>query len=96
MQANALNESATGPYKVNSLRIDPSADPMAGTVAWDPARSLWNGGMLIATLVLAPRYFSWGAFAVFLVLLEITMCTGHSVGFHRLLIHRTFRCPKWL
>jgi sn-1 stearoyl-lipid 9-desaturase len=24
------------------------------------------------------------------------MCTGHSVGFHRRLIHRTFQCPKWL
>ena len=24
------------------------------------------------------------------------MCTGHSVGFHRRLIHRTFECPKWL
>jgi stearoyl-CoA desaturase (delta-9 desaturase) len=24
------------------------------------------------------------------------MCTGHSVGFHRRLIHRTFECRKWL
>ena len=96
MQANALNESATGPYKVNSLRIDPGADPMAGSVTWDPARSLWNAGMLLTALVFAPRYFTWGAFAVFVVLLELTMCTGHSVGFHRLLIHRTFKTPKWL
>lgn len=96
MQANALNDSDTGPYKVNSLRIDPHADPMSGTVTWDPWRSLWNGGMLIATVVLAPRYFTWGAFAVFIVLLELTMLTGHSVGFHRRLIHRTFQCPKWL
>jgi stearoyl-CoA desaturase (delta-9 desaturase) len=33
---------------------------------------------------------------VFFVLLEFTMCCGHSVGFHRRLIHRTFQCPKWL
>ena len=70
---------------------------MEGTVTWDPARSLWNGGMLLAAIVLgASIYFTWGAFAVFLVLLELTMCTGHSVGFHRRLIHRTFQCPKWL
>jgi fatty-acid desaturase len=30
-----------------------------------------------------------------IVLLLITMCTGHSVGFHRRLIHRTFKCGKW-
>ena len=96
VQPNALNDSATGPYKVNSLRIDPHADPMAGAVTWDPWRSLWNGGMLLAALVLAPRYFTWGAFAVFVGLLGLTMCTGHSVGFHRRLIHRTFQCPKWL
>jgi stearoyl-CoA desaturase (delta-9 desaturase) len=24
------------------------------------------------------------------------LCCGHSVGFHRRLIHRSFKCPKWL
>jgi len=47
MQHNALNDSALGPYKVNSLRIDPLANPMSGIVTWDPWRSLWNGSMLI-------------------------------------------------
>jgi fatty-acid desaturase len=93
---NTKNESATGAYKVNSLIIQADADPLAGVVTWDPWRSLWNGGMLVTALALGPLYFSWGAFAVFVVLLELTMCTGHSVGFHRRLIHRTFECPKWL
>ena len=95
-QDNALNDSATGPYKVNSLRIDPAADPMKGSVVWDPWRSIWNGSMLVSALILAPQYFTWGALAVCVVLLELTMCTGHSVGFHRRLIHRTFKCPKWV
>jgi len=95
-QTNALNDSATGPYKVNSLRIDPEADPMQGKVSWDVSRSLWNTAMLLGALILGPMYFSWSAFLVFLVLLELTMCTGHSIGFHRRLIHRTFQCPKWL
>jgi stearoyl-CoA desaturase (delta-9 desaturase) len=94
--SNALNDSASGVYKVNSLVIHADADPLAGDVKWDPARSLWNGGMLVASLILCPVYFTWGAFAVFVVLLELTMCTGHSVGFHRRLIHRTFKCPKWV
>jgi stearoyl-CoA desaturase (delta-9 desaturase) len=96
MKPNTLNDSAAGKYKVNSLSIGLDADPMEGTVTWDPWRSLWNGGMLLAALILGPIYFTWGAFTAFIVLLELTMCTGHSIGFHRRLIHRTFKCPKWL
>jgi len=93
---NTLNDAAAGPYKVNSLRIDPRADPMKGLVRWDPTRSIWNGGMLLATLTLGPIYFSWSALLLYVLLLELTMCMGHSVGFHRRLIHRTFQCPKWV
>ncbi|MEP7245446.1 MAG: acyl-CoA desaturase [Gammaproteobacteria bacterium] len=94
--AERLLEAAQGPYKVNSLVLGPDTDPLRGRVSWDPARSLWNGGMLLSALVLGPMYFTWGAFSAFLILLVITMCAGHSVGFHRRLIHRTFECPRWL
>ena len=83
-------------YRVNSLILSDMSDPLAGHVEWDPARSFWNGGMLIAALVLGPVTFTWGAFTLFVLLLALTMCAGHSVGFHRRLIHRTFKCPKWL
>ena len=53
-------------------------------------RSLWNAGMLLAALVLGPLFFTWGAFAVFLALCAVTLCAGHSVGFHRRLVHRSF------
>ena len=96
LATNIHNDAASGVYKVNSLMIHADADPMFGSVTWDPWRSLWNAGMLLAALVLAPLYFTWGALAVCVILLELTMCTGHSVGFHRRLIHRTFSCPKWL
>lgn len=96
MKTPELADATTGVYRVHSLILDADSDPMDGTVRWDPSRSLWNSGMLLATLVLAPLYFSWSAFGVFLVFLLVTMCTGHSVGFHRKLIHRTFECPKWL
>ncbi len=94
--AASTDDSICGPYKVNSLIIDPKHDPMTGSVTWDPSRSLWNGGMLLAALLLGPMYFTWGALAVFVGLLGATMCAGHSVGFHRRLIHRTFKCRKWV
>ena len=83
-------------FKVNSLTLGPDVDPMSGIASWDPTRSVWNTSMLAAALVLGPIFFTWSAFGVFVVLLAITMCAGHSVGFHRRLIHRTFKCPKWL
>ncbi|MDE0348857.1 MAG: acyl-CoA desaturase [Gammaproteobacteria bacterium] len=83
-------------YKVNSLVLEARSDPFAGSVKWDPARSLWNGGSLLGAVALGPLTFTWGALAVFVFLLALTMCAGHSVGFHRRLIHRTFDCPKWL
>ena len=36
------------------------------------------------------------AILVFLILTAITICAGHSVGMHRLLIHRSFQAPLWL
>ncbi len=96
MAESRFGDAAAGPYKVNSLILGEHVDQHQGRVRWDPARSFWNGSMLLAALVLGPVYFSWSAFAVFFVLLEVTMCAGHSVGFHRRLIHRTFKCPKWL
>jgi stearoyl-CoA desaturase (delta-9 desaturase) len=89
-------DATAGPFRVHSLILSPDCEPGGGSVTWDPARSLWNAGMLLAALVLGPLTFTWAAFALFLGLLLVTMCMGHSVGFHRRLIHRTFQCPKWL
>jgi stearoyl-CoA desaturase (delta-9 desaturase) len=65
-------------------------------VRWDPLHSLWNGGMMLASLLLAPLLFSWSALLVFILLTGTSLLLGHSVGFHRRLIHRSFDCPKWL
>ena len=81
---------------VNTLVEVPGCSPVQGTVRWDVGHSLWNGSMLVVSLTIAPLVFSWAAFVVFLVLTGSTILLGHSVGFHRRLIHRSFDCPKWL
>ena len=93
---NTSNSKPEDVYKVNSLVLSTGSNAVAGHVRWDPSRSLWNGGMLAGAVVFGPITFTWGALAVCVVLLSLIMCAGHSVGFHRLLIHRTFECPKWL
>lgn len=88
--------AAAGAFKVNSLTGLDRASAVEGRVEWDAPRSLWNGTMLAGALVLGPLTFSWGAFLVFLLTAGTTLCAGHSVGFHRRLIHRSFEAPKWV
>lgn len=78
------------------IRIDASkADPCAGRVRIDWPKALWNAGMLAGTLF-ALAFATWQAVLLFAVLTWTTLLIGHSVGMHRMMIHRTFRTPRWL
>lgn len=50
----------------------------------------------IALLALLPQFFSWNAVLLALVLHWITGCLGITLGWHRLISHRSFQVPKWL
>lgn len=89
-------DATEGAYKVNSLILNEYTSPLTGKIVWDKWRSLWNSLQFLSALIFAPIYFTWGALAIFITFSAITLCTGHSVGFHRRLIHRSFKCPKWL
>lgn len=69
---------------------------VSGRVVWSPLKSLWYSSMLGVALIWGPSTFSLSVAAISGVLTAITICVGHSVGFHRLLIHRSFDCPRWL
>ena len=51
---------------------------------------------LIALLAFLPTNFSWSAIAVALFLHWLTGCLGITLGWHRLVAHRSFSVPKWL
>ncbi len=74
----------------------PGSDPVSGKVVWVPGKSLWVAAMTLVAVIGGPMTFSPGALAVFTVLTALTICLGHSVGMHRLLIHRSFETPLWL
>lgn len=77
------------------LRVnDHGACAVSGSPELDPAKAAWNGGMLLASLLLAGPFFTWGAFALFVSTTYVSLLVGHSVGMHRLMIHRTFDCAK--
>ncbi|MER9615770.1 acyl-CoA desaturase [Mesorhizobium sp. M0207] len=72
------------------------SDAEDGKVVWVPAKSIWVGAMTIVAIVLGPMTFSWSAFALFVATTAATICAGHSVGMHRLLIHRSFKVHIWV
>jgi stearoyl-CoA desaturase (delta-9 desaturase) len=51
---------------------------------------------LLALLAFVPAFFSWPAVALCLVLHWMTAGLGITLGWHRLLTHRSFQTPKWL
>lgn len=88
-----MAESHDG-HAVNSLVPGPGASPVEGQVRWDPVHSLWNGGMMLGAFILCPLTVSPGAVVAFLLTAGAGLLLGHSVGFHRRLIHRSFECPR--
>ncbi len=74
----------------------PGVSAEDGRVEWAPARSLWTGGMTLAAVLLAPVFVTPGAVALFLGASAVTLCAGHSIGLHRLLIHRSLSAPRWV
>lgn len=78
------------------MRALPGSSAVAGRVVWAPAKSLWTGGMTLVAVIGGPLTATPEAVALFLATAALTLCAGHSVGMHRLLIHRSFEAPRWL
>ncbi|OAN70355.1 fatty acid desaturase [Jannaschia sp. EhC01] len=74
----------------------PHTSATLGRVRWNPAASLWLTAHVIGGVVAITVFPSWGGLVAFLILSGITLCAGHSVGMHRLLIHRSFTATKGL
>ena len=51
---------------------------------------------ILAGVALLPQFWSWGAVATLLILYWVTACLGVTLGYHRLLSHRSFKVPQWL
>ena len=66
-------------------------DARTDVFAWDHA--LIIGGMHVLA-VIGLFFWSWPAFAAFLVLHVLCLGAGTLLGFHRLLSHTVFRCSR--
>ena len=50
---------------------------------------------LVALLALLPWFFSWTGVVLVIVGHYVFAMLGINIGYHRLLTHRGFECPKW-
>ena len=90
VELGALKEAS--PEEISSI-------PLPSTV--QKGRILWIYVVpivlihLTALLAFVPYFFSWTSVVVMLVSIEI-YGLGISLGYHRLLAHRSLKVPKWL
>lgn len=84
------------PHAVNHIVERDGGDPMAGRVRTDWANVLWNGGMVAVALIAGPLLATPAAIALFVATTGAALLLGHSIGYHRLMIHGSFDCPRWL
>jgi fatty-acid desaturase len=71
-------------------------NPVDGSVVWSPNKSVWYLSMVAIAIILGPITWSWDASLLSFCLTVLTLGAGHSVGYHRLLIHKSFQCSRWL
>lgn len=88
-----VHQKIVSTERVNSQN---GANAVEGNVLLNPVKAMWITGMTATALIAGPATVSWSALAVFVVLTSVTICGGHSVGMHRLLIHRAFKTPLWI
>lgn len=91
---DAVHDGTPGLF--DRIDFSQAVSPVEGKVRWSAQKSLWWTGMFLGWVVLGTLYFSWSAVAVFLLLTGLTLCLGHSLGMHRMLIHESFVARPWL
>jgi stearoyl-CoA desaturase (delta-9 desaturase) len=84
-------------HDVERMRpVSPETNPRDGIVAWSPVKSLWFTVHAVVAVIGGGLTFRLDAALFSAALTVFTLCLGHSIGLHRLLIHRSFRCYRWL
>lgn len=71
-------------------------DASSGEVSLDWAKVLWLSPFFLLGTVGSFLTVSIDAVVLFFFFTGLSLCFGHSLGMHRLLIHRSYQAPKWL
>jgi len=101
-QSASINGGERGKRRAESLHRNPHGSSPVHPGPKGPKDLNWAtlGFMAavhgLAVVALLPQFWSWQAIVTLLVLYWLTACLGVTIGYHRLLSHRSFRVPHWL
>ena len=68
----------------------------SGDVYFDPKKIAWLSLIGITGTIGSALTFSWAALALFILFTGFVLLFGHSLGMHRMFIHKAFKTPRWL
>lgn len=88
--------SSDDPHAINFLIEEPGSDPRNGHVRADMPSIVWNGGMAVVALIAGPFFVTTSTIALFFLTTGAALLLGHSIGYHRMMIHGSFATPRWL
>lgn len=93
-----MNPAPIAPHdEVKRMRsLSQATNPLHGRVVWSPVKSLWFTGHALVALVGGCLTLCPGVVLLSFVFTVLTLCVGHTLGLHRLLVHRSFACPPWV
>jgi fatty-acid desaturase len=77
-------------------RVSEKTNPVDGHVYWSWKKSLWFTGHLLIGLIGGILTISVDTVLLSVAFTVFTACLGHSLGMHRLLIHHSYKCPRWM
>ncbi len=77
------------------VKVLSTTDDQLGEIRWNPQKSLFFFAMTVTGLLALP-YTNTKEWLIFTGLSGLTIMAGHSVGMHRLLIHKSFKTAKWV
>ncbi len=83
------------PSSTQSLHLERPETARNGRIFW-PYLTVFLGFHALALLAFHPYFFSWTGVVLVFVGNYLFGSMGINVGYHRLLTHRGFTCPKWL
>lgn len=75
---------------IERIRCRPETSATDGAIRFSSVKAVWLFGHLVLGVLGLLLFPHIDALLVFAGLTAVTICAGHSVGMHRLLIHRSF------
>jgi len=106
MSESQTTNQTKAPIPAPSNNDKPAVKLLPGELPYpeetQPPKILWQHVIvltavhLISLLALIPWFFTWSGLIVAILGHFIFGMLGITIGYHRLLTHRGFTCPKWL